>query len=541
MSPPTKGKGRRGRRRPRRGDQVLLGGGGRRPTGTSLALNPLFEDVAEEYLTGEYRRNPYPEYMWDRTPRPRARAVPRGGGGGSRMGAIGQRAYDLATNPQSRRRRFGGGTATFVDGGGGPPPGSPRGDRMPPLRSPRTPGPTPPPSPQPQPSPPTRPTPPAGPGGGGDEGGGMPQEFLDYLDEVQRVQEETRLANEDRYEEILEGYEEMGGQERADIRSRYAGLASRGQQDLISRGLVGTTVLPGMRSLWAREETGAVGRLEERLRGERLGFMERRQDTYADPSLMMNAAIQYGQGTGGTSRPPTEQPGTAPGRPVAIPGRGVGGGLMPSRGDANPYGPTGQPAPARLGGYPTKPPPGRMPPLISPGGAGGYQGVSVGGRPGQGPGPASVPTLGVGGLRPPPTYSGARTNPATGLTAGEALTQREGFARPPGVTPTGNRREDFFARREGNLAWRQANIAAQRRGDPEALRLYGASGRRTGSPQRAPRPSGPGVQGPVGPRSTLARPAYGQRRSLPRSGRRRFEQSNLAAGRRYMRMGTRLL
>lgn len=141
------------------------------------------------------------------------------------------------------------------------------------------------------------------------------------MDEYQKAYDEARAANEARYADILKGYqgrygsvmgmfEGMGDQARRDIRRDYTNLMGAGQQDLVSRGLTGTTILPTMRMGYEREMQGALGRHEEQLRRERLGyeaglsadtlgFMERRTDTYPDYAMMANLAMAYGQGGDG--------------------------------------------------------------------------------------------------------------------------------------------------------------------------------------------------------------------------------------------------
>lgn len=68
---------------------------------------------------------------------------------------------------------------------------------------------------------------------------------------------------------ILEG---SGDQERKDINEGYAAEQGGALNDLTSRGLAGTTITPNVRQGIERERTGAQGRLNQRLRQERLGL-----------------------------------------------------------------------------------------------------------------------------------------------------------------------------------------------------------------------------------------------------------------------------
>ena len=195
--------------------------------------------------------------------------------------------------------------------------------------------------------------------GGGAGGGGMgvPQDY-------QRAYEEARAANEERYKNILTGYQDrsnqyqegaaglrddvlggydaryqrnmnalqgQGQQEAIDIQRRYGELGAANQQDMVNRGLTGTTIMPTMRQGIAREQEGALSRLNERLinqrigmdsqlsgdalsaqerlgqsilqgtagvQGDTLGFAERRTDAYPDMNQLINLAAMYGAAGG---------------------------------------------------------------------------------------------------------------------------------------------------------------------------------------------------------------------------------------------------
>ena len=155
-----------------------------------------------------------------------------------------------------------------------------------------------------------------------------------YLQQFQTSQQEARDVNEQRYQSILGGYdarlsglEGAGAQERMDIGERWRQTGARRGQDLVSRGLSGSTIQMNIGSDIARGESGDVGRLEERLRGQRMGaemdrlrFMERREDEYPNQPAMLNLM----QGLGGS--------GYGQGQ-----GQGIGGGLMGQQGRRSDY------------------------------------------------------------------------------------------------------------------------------------------------------------------------------------------------------------
>ena len=79
------------------------------------------------------------------------------------------------------------------------------------------------------------------------------------------AQYEQRLAESMR---MLEG---LGKQQKKDLRQRYQAREGAGMQDMVSRGLTGTTILPTMRMGYQREHESELGRLDESLRQQRLG------------------------------------------------------------------------------------------------------------------------------------------------------------------------------------------------------------------------------------------------------------------------------
>jgi len=95
------------------------------------------------------------------------------------------------------------------------------------------------------------------------------------------LQEYLKLENR-----LMNQYGQLTGQGAADIRTGYKAAAAGGYQDLVSRGLAGTTIWPTLQQGYTRGEMEALNRwkdavlgrkmsLQERLALARLGMMER--------------------------------------------------------------------------------------------------------------------------------------------------------------------------------------------------------------------------------------------------------------------------
>ena len=120
-------------------------------------------------------------------------------------------------------------------------------------------------------------------GGGG--GGGQGQAIT--LDEA-------ALPNYMDYYGLVEG---LGDQAKKDIRQDWGNFQSAGQQDLVSRGLAGTTMRTGVSQAATKGMSTNIARLNESLRREQMGamlqglqFRERQNIGMADPSILMNLA-----------------------------------------------------------------------------------------------------------------------------------------------------------------------------------------------------------------------------------------------------------
>ena len=196
-------------------------------------------------------------------------------------------------------------------------------------------------------------------GSGGGSGGGQTA-----LDAWQQAYNQALQANNQRYQDILTGYQDrsnqyqqnaaglqndllngydaryqrnmaslngLGQQEATDIQRRYGELGAANQQDITSRVLTGTTIMPSMRQGIAREQEAALLRLNERLQNQRIGldsqlsgdalsaqermgqsilngtagmqgdtlsFAERRNDPYPDYNMLAQLAQGYGAAGG---------------------------------------------------------------------------------------------------------------------------------------------------------------------------------------------------------------------------------------------------
>lgn len=187
----------------------------------------------------------------------------------------------------------------------------------------------------------------AGGGGGGASGTGNSQ--ADQLAQwYQDAYNEGRNTNLQRYEELrglhdaridrnMERVQGLGAQAQADINRNYRNLDSSVQSDLINRGLSNSTRRATARTGVERERNADTARLQEQLRreqigldtqlsGDKLAFMERREDTYPDLNQLIDLMRQFGasgfgqtpyQGQNGYNFPPINWPQGLPpmGRP----------------------------------------------------------------------------------------------------------------------------------------------------------------------------------------------------------------------------------
>lgn len=144
-----------------------------------------------------------------------------------------------------------------------------------------------------------------------------PAWLQNFLAQADKAQAEAKAKNESRYQEILGGYNQrtadaeatlgkLGATERMAIEDRYQTGRASADQDLISRGLGNTTVRSSVMRGYDTERDRALTRLSEdranlrlqympTLEGDRLGFMERRNDVGPDLGQMAQLSAALGQ------------------------------------------------------------------------------------------------------------------------------------------------------------------------------------------------------------------------------------------------------
>ena len=138
----------------------------------------------------------------------------------------------------------------------------------------------------------------------------------------QSAYDEARSANVGRFEEIKGEYSSLydrvmaaedarSTQGEADIRGEFADIGAREQQSFVDRGLYNTSAATGAQTATDRAATEAVNRFRDTgidrrsgydigLTGERLGFIERREDEYPNSGLLASLAQAVGAaGPGG--------------------------------------------------------------------------------------------------------------------------------------------------------------------------------------------------------------------------------------------------
>jgi hypothetical protein len=171
-------------------------------------------------------------------------------------------------------------------------------------------------------------------GGGGMPPGVNPKDMQRLIEEFAKGQAEAKAANEARYGEIKGNYKgairQSKRDQRADVqflqgqrkemvqqtREGFNNLQTQNEQDLLSRGLSNTTVLPTLRMGMEGERRRAVtdvrntanrailstqqaGRARtDAFRTGMLGFKERREDAYPDMNQLVGLAQAYGNAAG---------------------------------------------------------------------------------------------------------------------------------------------------------------------------------------------------------------------------------------------------
>lgn len=158
-------------------------------------------------------------------------------------------------------------------------------------------------------------------GGGGGGSGGYGGNVPGFIQEYQNEFDKANRANESRYGDILGQYNSLYGRQMdsfsggnaqniADINQSYDSTGSANTQDLIDRGLTGSTISANIRSGNERDRGAAINRenfnyqnqrraADAGLTTDKLNFMERRTDKAPDINQLIALSQAYGNSGGG--------------------------------------------------------------------------------------------------------------------------------------------------------------------------------------------------------------------------------------------------
>jgi len=136
------------------------------------------------------------------------------------------------------------------------------------------------------------------------------------MDEWQGAYDEAKSANETRYNDILGQYGQrydtavsdlqgMGDAEKAALENAYRISGSQQQQALVNSGLASTTIRPAAIAQNTKMKEASLSQVNERLQnqalttkanlsGDKLQFMERREDPYPDQTYYLELLKQAG-------------------------------------------------------------------------------------------------------------------------------------------------------------------------------------------------------------------------------------------------------
>jgi len=106
--------------------------------------------------------------------------------------------------------------------------------------------------------------------------------FQDIIKQMQAAQEKANLLNEQRYQQVLAQYENLGQAGRARIEQQTTQRQAQATQALTSRGLGGTTITSAVGRGIASDAEMQRQQLEESVAMQKAGVMERRTDVGPD-------------------------------------------------------------------------------------------------------------------------------------------------------------------------------------------------------------------------------------------------------------------
>ena len=119
--------------------------------------------------------------------------------------------------------------------------------------------------------------------------------FQDIIAQMQAAQEKANLVNEQRYQQILGTFENLGKAGRARIEQQTTQRQAAATQNLTSRGLGGTTITSAVERGIASDAETQRQQLEEGIAVQRAGVMERRTDTGPDLGMFASLLQMAGQ------------------------------------------------------------------------------------------------------------------------------------------------------------------------------------------------------------------------------------------------------
>ena len=140
-------------------------------------------------------------------------------------------------------------------------------------------------------------------------GGGGTSALQGIINQMQAAQKKANLANEQRYQQILGSFENLGKAGRARIEQQTTQRQAQATQSLTSRGLGSTTITSAVERGIASDAELQRQQLEESVTMQKAGVMERRTDE--GPDLGMFASLLQAAGqqrTGGQAGIRTQAP-----------------------------------------------------------------------------------------------------------------------------------------------------------------------------------------------------------------------------------------
>ncbi len=133
------------------------------------------------------------------------------------------------------------------------------------------------------------------------------------ISQMQAAQKKANLANEQRYQQILGSFENLGKAGRARIEQQTVQRQAQATQNLTSRGLGNTTITSAVERGIAGDAETQRQQLEESVTMQKAGVMERRTDEGPDLGMFASLLQSAGQQrTGGQSVIRTQAPRTPP-------------------------------------------------------------------------------------------------------------------------------------------------------------------------------------------------------------------------------------